>query len=72
MNATERDQLQQFLNALRQTRADPKDPTAEELISDAFKAQADAPYLLVQRAMGLRGIQRKPAWRNWRPNALRS
>lgn len=53
MNATERDQLQQFLNALRQTRADPKDPTAEELISDAFKAQADAPYLLVQRAMGL-------------------
>jgi hypothetical protein len=53
MNATERDQLQQFLNALRQTRADPKDPTADGLISDAFRAQADAPYLLVQRAMGL-------------------
>ena len=53
MNATERDQLQQFLSALRQTRADPKDPTADGLISDAFRAQADAPYLLVQRTMGL-------------------
>lgn len=53
MNATERDQLQQFLSALRQTRADPKDPTADGLISDAFRVQADAPYLLVQRAMGL-------------------
>ena len=53
MNATERDQLQQFLSALRQTRANPKDPTADGLISDAFRAQADAPYLLVQRAMGL-------------------
>ena len=53
MNTTERDQLQQFLSALRQTRADPKDPTADGLISDAFRAQADAPYLLVQRAMGL-------------------
>ena len=51
MNATERDQLQQFLSALRQTRADPKDPTADGLISDAFRVQADAPYLLVQRAM---------------------
>jgi hypothetical protein len=53
MNATELDQLQQFLSALRQTHADPKDPTADGLISDAVKAQADAPYLLVQRAMGL-------------------
>jgi hypothetical protein len=53
MNATERDQLQQFLSALRQTRADPKDPTADGLINDAFRAQTDAPYLLVQRAMGL-------------------
>ena len=53
MNATELDQLQQFLNALRQTRAEPKDATADGLISDAVKAQADAPYLLVQRAMGL-------------------
>jgi uncharacterized protein len=53
MNATERDQLQQFLSALRQTRADPKDATADGLIREAVRAQADAPYLLVQRAMGL-------------------
>lgn len=53
MNATELDQLQQFLSALRQTRADPKDPTADGLIREAVQAQADAPYLLVQRAMGL-------------------
>ncbi len=53
MNATERDQLQQFLTALRQTRADPKDPTADALIREAVALQADAPYLLVQRAMGL-------------------
>lgn len=53
MNATERDQLQQFLSALRQTRAEPKDTTADSLIREAVRAQADAPYLLVQRAMGL-------------------
>ena len=53
MNATERDQLQQFLSALRQTRADPKDATADDMIREAVRAQADAPYLLVQRAMGL-------------------
>lgn len=53
MNATERDQLQQFLAALRQTRADPKDPTADALIRDVVALQADAPYLLVQRAMAL-------------------
>jgi hypothetical protein len=53
MNATERDQLQQFLSALRQTRADPKEPMADELIRQAVASQADAPYLLVQRAMGL-------------------
>lgn len=53
MNATERDQLQQFLSALRQTRADPKDLTADDLIREAVRSQADAPYLLVQRAMGL-------------------
>jgi hypothetical protein len=53
MNASERDQLQQFLSALRQTRADPKDATADDLIREAVRAQADAPYLLVQRAMGL-------------------
>ena len=53
MNATERDQLQQFLNALRQTRAEPKDPTADAMIREAVASQADAAYLLVQRAMGL-------------------
>lgn len=53
MNATERDQLQQFLTALRQTRADPKDPMADDLIRQAVASQTDAPYLLVQRAMGL-------------------
>jgi hypothetical protein len=53
MNAAERDQLQQFLSALRQTRADPKDVTADDLIREAVRSQADAPYLLVQRAMGL-------------------
>lgn len=53
MNATERDQLQQFLTALRQTRAEPKDPMADDLIRQAVAGQADAPYLLVQRAMGL-------------------
>ena len=53
MNATERDQLQQFLTALRQTRADPKDPMADDLIRQAVANQTDAPYLLVQRAMGL-------------------
>ena len=53
MNAAERDQLQQFLSALRQTRADPKDVTADDLILEAVRSQADAPYLLVQRAVGL-------------------
>jgi hypothetical protein len=53
MNATERDQLQQFLMDLRQARANPKDPTADNLIREALHAQTDAPYLLVQRAMGL-------------------
>lgn len=53
MNAAERDQLQQFLSALRQTRAEPKDPVADALIREAVANQADAPYCLVQRAMGL-------------------
>ncbi len=53
MNATERDQLLHFLSVLRQTRADPKDPTADDLIREAVRSQTDAPYLLVQRAMGL-------------------
>lgn len=53
MNASERDQLQQFLTALQRTRADPKDAVADTLIREAVASQADAPYLLVQRAMGV-------------------
>lgn len=53
MNAAERDQLQQFLSALRQNRAVPKDPVADALIREALASQPDATYWLVQRAMGL-------------------
>jgi hypothetical protein len=53
MNAQERDQLQQFLASLRQQRAQAKDPVADGLIRDALASQADATYLLVQRAMAL-------------------
>jgi len=53
MNAQERDQLQQFLAGLRQQRVQAKDPVADGLIRDALASQADATYLLVQRAMAL-------------------
>jgi uncharacterized protein len=53
MNAQERDQLQQFLASLRQQRVQAKDPVADGLIRDALASQADASYLLVQRAMAL-------------------
>ena len=53
MNAAERDQLQQFLTALRQNRTAPKDPVADALIREALASQPDAPYWLVQRVMGL-------------------
>jgi uncharacterized protein len=53
MNAQERDQLQQFLASLRQQRVQAKDPVAAGLIRDALASQADATYLLVQRAMAL-------------------
>jgi hypothetical protein len=53
MNAQERDQLQQFLAALRQQRAQPKDALADGLIRDALAQQPDAPYLLVQRTLAL-------------------
>ena len=53
MNAQERDQLQQFLASLRQQRVQAKDPVADGLIRDALASQADATYLLVQRAMAL-------------------
>lgn len=53
MTAQERDQLQQFLAALRQQRSHPKDTLAEGLIRDALAQQPDAPYWLVQRSMAL-------------------
>ncbi len=53
MTAQERDQLQQFLAALRQQRAQPKDVLADGLIRDALAQQPDAPYLLVQRSLAL-------------------
>ena len=53
MTAQERDQLQQFLAALRQQRAQAKDPLADGLIRDALAQQPDAPYLLVQRSLAL-------------------
>lgn len=53
MNAQERDQLLQFLAALRQQRAEAKDPVADALIRDALAQQADAPYRWVQGALAL-------------------
>ena len=49
MTAQERDQLQQFLAALRQQRSHPKDTLAEGLIRDALAQQPHAPYWLVHR-----------------------
>ena len=53
MTAQERDQLQQFLVALRQHRSLPKDALAEGLIREAVAQQPDAPYWLVQRSLAL-------------------
>lgn len=53
MTAQERDQLQQFLAALRQQRVQSKDALADGLIRDALAQQPDAPYLLVQRTLAL-------------------
>ena len=53
MTAQERDQLQQFLAALRQQRSLPKDALAEGLIREAVAQQPDAPYWLVQRSLAL-------------------
>jgi len=53
MTAQERDQLQQFLAALRQQRSLPKDALAEGLIRNALVQQPDAPYWLVQRSIAL-------------------
>ena len=51
MTLEERDQLQNFLRQLLQSRVAPKDVAAETLIKQACSQQADALYLLVQRAM---------------------
>lgn len=51
MTLEERDQLQNFLRQLLHSRAAPKDVAAETLIKQACSQQADALYLLVQRAM---------------------
>jgi hypothetical protein len=51
MTLEERDQLQNFLRQLRLSRAIPKDIAAESLIKEACSQNADALYLLVQRAM---------------------
>jgi len=53
MTAQERDQLQQFLAALRQQRSHTKDTLADGLIREALAQQPDAPYWLVQRSMAL-------------------
>jgi hypothetical protein len=51
MTLEERNQLQNFLRQLLQSRATPKDVAAESLIKEACSQQSDALYLLVQRAM---------------------
>jgi len=51
MTLEERDQLQNFLRQLLHSKAAPKDLAAESLINEACSQQADALYLLVQRAM---------------------
>ena len=53
MTALERDQLQQFLVALRQQRRFPKDALAEGLIRETVAQLPDAPYWLVQRSLAL-------------------
>jgi hypothetical protein len=51
MTLEERNQLQNFLRQLLHSRAAPKDVAAETLIKQACSEQADALYLLVQRAI---------------------
>ena len=53
MNPQEKAQLEQFLQQLNSTQAGAKDSDADVLITESVKKQPDAPYLLVQRAMGL-------------------
>lgn len=51
MSPNEREQLQQFLNQLKQAKLSTKDNEADQLISDTVAHQSDAPYLLVQRCL---------------------
>ena len=51
MTSEERDQLQQFLRPLTQSRVLSKDAVADSLIKEAFANHPDALYILVQRAM---------------------
>ena len=51
MNPQERELLQDFLRQLIEIRGVDKDPEAQALIARAVAQQADAAYLLVQRAL---------------------
>jgi hypothetical protein len=51
MTPDEQDLLQRFLQDLTQTRAGPKDPDADAMISQALRSSPDAAYVLVQHAI---------------------
>ena len=51
MSPNEREQLQHFLNQLKQAKLENKDHEANQLISEAVSHQTDAAYLLVQRSL---------------------
>ncbi len=51
MTPDERNILQQFLQALSQTRGAAKDPEADAMIGQAIRSNPDAAYLLVQHAI---------------------
>jgi len=51
MNMQEREQLTHFLHQLAQTQAGAKDAEAAAMIAATFSHHADAPYLVVQRAL---------------------
>ena len=53
MNSNEKVMLENFLEQLKNTQANPKDFDADKLIADSTRNNPDATYLLVQRALGL-------------------
>jgi uncharacterized protein len=53
MNSNEKEMLASFLQQLKSTQTVQKDDEANKLIVESTKNQADAIYLVVQRAMGL-------------------